>query len=437
MIGQLTIDGERLLNRIAEFAAIGATPGGGVNRQAYSIEDRRARRRIAELALAKGLAVRQDSAANLFISRPGCRQEPPLLIGSHLDSQLSGGRFDGALGSLAAFEVLETMQDRSLSSAVPIEVVIWSNEEGSRFAPGIMGSRAFADGALPDKADTIVDRDGNRLSQEIADTLKALPDVPVVPLGMPIAGYLELHIEQGPILETEAVSIGAVSSIQGTRWMEIRVDGETGHAGTTPHGARRDALVALVQALASLQSVVMPGDPDARFTVGRLQVEPGSINAIPSLATATVDIRHPSSRKLDEMEKLLRSTVEACAREEGCSARVECLFDRPPAGFDAALVACIEEAATARELSVKRIVSGAFHDALSIQPLAPTAMLFVPCRGGISHNAMEFVEPESCVAGGTVLLEATLRAADKIAQGNINKNKTLKAHTGNQKRMGT
>ncbi len=432
MTKRLRIDGERLLRRIAEFATIGGTAAGGVNRQAFSMEDREARGKIAGLALSRGLKVTQDQAANLFIAFPGRELEKPVLIGSHLDSQPSGGRFDGALGSLAAFEVIETIADAGLEYSLPIELVIWSNEEGSRYAPGTMGSRAFAEGRLPKDIETLKDGEGKPLSSEIAATLAALPAVPVIGLGKPIAAYLELHIEQGPILEAENVEIGAVSSIQGTRWFNVRVEGETGHAGTTPLASRHDALATLIQSLAELQSTIMPHDADARFTVGRIAVEPGSVNAIPSVATATIDIRHPSTKQLDTIEELLQSTIDKCGRSSGCTAHLERIFDMPPAEFDSGIVSCIEEASIELGLSVKRMVSGAFHDALSVQPLAPSAMIFVPCRNGISHNEKEFVEPMNCVAGAATLLQSTLNAIAKIARPH-----DIEMQNGNQEKMGT
>lgn len=426
------INGQRLLDRIADFARIGATQAGGVNRQAFSQDDRSARRKITELALSRELLVKQDEAANLFISLPGHEDVPTLLIGSHLDSQPTGGRFDGALGSLAAFEALETIIDKGIATPVPIEVVIWSNEEGSRYAPGTMGSRAFADRMLPANAEKLLDRDGKCLADEVRETIQALPEAEVVPLGRPLAGYLELHIEQGPVLEAEGIAIGAVTGIQGTRWLEVRIEGESGHAGTTPLAARRDALATLIDILARLQAVVMPDDPHARMTVGKLMIEPGSINAIPSNAVATVDIRHPDTEALASIEELLRATVAEAARLNECTATVKCIFDMPSAVFDPDLVGCVEEASRGLALSSTRMVSGAFHDALSIQPLAPSAMVFVPCRGGISHNENEFVESESCVAGAAVLLEAALLAADRLAQSH-----DINAHTAKQKRMGT
>jgi N-carbamoyl-L-amino-acid hydrolase len=432
MGAKLKINGERLLRRLADFAQIGATEAGGVNRAAFSPEDRQARLALTTLAQGRGFEVRQDPAANLFIRFAGAGSVDPFLIGSHLDSQPTGGRFDGVLGTLAAFEVLETLDDGGWKGPIPVEVVVWSNEEGSRFAPGTMGSRAFATRRLPGNMSVLRDGPGKSLSAELEATLSALPQAALCPLGFPVSGYLELHIEQGPILDADRIAIGAVTSIQGTRWYEVTVTGETGHSGTTPLAARHDALATLVAALARLQASIMPGDVDARLTAGRMSVEPGSINAIPNRATATIDVRHPSVAKLEYIEGELRAAFSEAAQDAGCRVAIRRIFDMPPANFHGGLVDCIEQSAINLGLSARRMVSGAFHDALSMVPLAPSAMIFVPCRDGISHNEKEFVEPESCVAGASVLLEATIQAVERIAGVAI-----LKSETENQKRMGT
>jgi N-carbamoyl-L-amino-acid hydrolase len=232
------IDGARLLARLDAFAAIGGLANGGVDRPAFSRADRDARGLLADLALARGFSVSQDSIANLFIRR-GEASGAPLLIGSHLDSQPTGGRYDGALGTLAAFEVLETLEDSGVATALPVEVVVWANEEGSRFLPGAMGSRAFAAESLPEG--TADDSAGLTFQAEVAATRAALPGAAERPLGFPISGYLELHIEQGPILERDGLAIGAVDGIQGTSWLGVTMSGESSHAGTTPLDARRDA----------------------------------------------------------------------------------------------------------------------------------------------------------------------------------------------------
>ncbi|TCL75749.1 Zn-dependent hydrolase [Rhizobium sp. BK251] len=408
------IDGARLNSRLEQFAAIGATARGGVNRQALTEGDREARRLLAELALSRGFAVFQDPMANLFIRRDGSRSDlPPLLIGSHLDSQPAGGRFDGALGTLSAFEVLESLEDSNLETMHPVEVVAWTNEEGCRFSPGCMGSMAFAAGSIP--ADWAGKRsaDGSLFADELSATLESLPQAAMRPLGFAVAAYVEVHIEQGPSLEAEDIPIGVVTGIQGTRWLEVTVSGQTAHAGTTSLAYRRDPLRALTAALGRLYDAVMPVDADARFTIGRISVEPGSINAIPETARCSVDIRHPDPARLDAIERQVIETVSQASGRQRCVATVSRLFDMPPGRFAPEIVATIESAATELGLKSKRMLSGAFHDALFVSRIAPSAMIFVPCRDGLSHNEAEYVEPDHAAAGCRLLAAVTMSLASR------------------------
>lgn len=410
------VNGERLLKRLGDFAAIGATPAGGVNRQALSAEDRRARARLASLAVERGFSVFQDDMANLFIRRDGKNgASPPFLIGSHLDSQPTGGRYDGALGTLAAFEVLETLEDAGIETDVPIEVVAWTNEEGSRFAPGTMGSTAFSLGQIPQEWHGIRGTDGISWREALAATLAALPDAKRRALGLPILGYLELHIEQGPSLEKENIPIGIVTGIQGTRWLEVTVTGQAAHAGTTQLAFRHDPMVAVTAALHTLYNAIMPGDENARLTVGRIAAYPGSINAIPGSVSLTIDLRHPQNDRLDVIEAEVLGAFQASAAVHGCTVDRRRTFDMSPATFSGVVVARLEEAARDLGLAFKSMVSGAFHDALYVSRVAPAAMIFVPCRNGLSHNEAEYVEPEHSVAGAQMLLQSTLAVLGTLA----------------------
>ncbi len=296
------IDAQRLLGRLDAFAAIGGTPGGGVNRQALSQEDRRARQLLTELAQARGFTVHQDAIANLFVRRTGKdSSHAPFLMGSHLDSQITGGRFDGVLGTLAAFEVLEALEDAGIETPIAVEAVAWMNEEGCRYQPGCMGSMAFATGSIPDGWATLRSNDGKLFRDDLQAALEALPQAAMRPLGFPIAGYLELHIEQGPSLERANVPIGIVEGIQGTRWLEISIKGQAAHAGTTPLEFRRDPMAAAASALSELYAEIMPQDARARFTVGKFVVVPGTVNAIPEQVDFTVDLRHPQNSELDRL----------------------------------------------------------------------------------------------------------------------------------------
>lgn len=403
------INAERLLGRLDAFAAIGATPKGGVNRQALSEEDRRARRLLAELALARGFSVYQDAIANLFVRREGRDgSRPPFVIGSHLDSQLTGGRFDGALGTLAAFEVLEALEDAGVETSIPVEVVAWTNEEGSHYQPGCMGSMAFASGTIPEDWAGLRGHDGALFADELKATLEALPQAAMRPLGFPIAGYLELHIEQGPSLEHENIPIGLVEGIQGTRWLEVSITGQAAHAGTTALGFRRDAMAAAVRALDKLFGDVMPRDKRARFTVGKLAVAPGAINAIPEEVTFTIDLRHPEGTELNRLERFIESTCAHAAAAGGCVSTLRRIFDMPPTVFSVSLLGRLERAVTELGLAYRPMLSGAFHDALFVSRVAPAAMIFVPCRDGLSHNEAEYVEPRHAVDGTRMLLASTL-----------------------------
>lgn len=407
-----SINGGRLLGRLETFARIGATPGGGVNRQALSAEDRAARRLLAEIGLSRGFALFQDEMANLFLRRAGANDDlPPLLIGSHLDSQPTGGRFDGALGTLAALEVLEALEDSGTTTDRPVELVAWTNEEGSRFSPGTMGSLAFRDSGIAQSWRDQRGTDDLRLDDELQATLAALPEAPVRNLGHPISGFIELHIEQGPTLEKEGLAIGVVEGVQGTRWIEVAISGQAAHAGTTELAYRRDPMAAATGAATELLSSVMLRDPMSRLTVGRFSATPGSVNSIPAEVVFTVDIRHPVLDQLQKLETLVGQTCIEMARTHGCTARFKRLLDMEPARFDQSMVRILDQAASGVGLSSKRMISGAFHDALNLSAVAPTAMIFVPCRDGLSHNEAEFVEPGHAINGARVLFEAVIALA--------------------------
>ncbi len=410
MTQTLSINGQRLIDRLDRFAQIGATAKGGVNRQALTDLDRQARQLLTELALQRGFKVFQDPIANLFIRREGSNPDlSPLLIGSHLDSQPTGGRFDGALGTLAAFEVLETLEDCGVETERPVEVVSFTNEEGCRFAPGCMGSMAFAAGSIPSAWETMRATDGALFADELSATLESLPVAVMRPLGTPVFAYLEVHIEQGPSLEKEGLPIGIVTGIQGTRWLEVIIEGQTAHAGTTALQYRHDPMQATVNALSELYRDIMPADPAARFTIGRMALEPGAVNAIPATVRFTIDFRHPSLTTIGVMEQTIRMAIQQAAADTGCSATISQIFDMPPASFPDELLAVLDQAAQERDFATKRMLSGAFHDALFMNRVAPSAMIFVPCRDGLSHNEAEYVEQEHSIAGGNMLLASLLQ----------------------------
>ncbi|MBB3387072.1 N-carbamoyl-L-amino-acid hydrolase [Rhizobium sp. BK609] len=383
-----------------------------MNRQALSADDRAARRLLAELAAARGFDIYQDAVANLFIRREGRDPSlPPVLIGSHLDSQPTGGRFDGALGTLSAFEVLEALDDAALATERSVEVVSWTNEEGSRFSPGCMGSMAFVGAGDILGWQDMRGVDGARFGDELAATLNALPEAVARPIGHSVSALVEVHIEQGPVLQRMGVPIGIVTGVQGTKWLEISFTGEAAHAGTTPLEFRRDPMAAAVTAIAHLQQVVMPADPLARLTVGRMTIEPSSVNVIPSKVTFTVDIRHPREDALSSIQAQIDAECRASAKHHMVDVHIEKRFDLAPGQFDMTIVDVIDNACERLGVSNMKLVSGAFHDALFVSRVAPTAMIFVPCRDGISHNEAEFVTSEHIEIGAKVLLETALSLA--------------------------
>lgn len=398
------VDADRLWRRHADMARFGAIPGNGVNRAALSDEDIAARRQLVALGAERGYAAFTDAVGNLFLRRPG-RDEgaPPVLTGSHLDSQPRGGRFDGTYGVLAGLEALEALDDAGIATERPIEVVSWTNEEGSRFQPGTMGSMAFV-GARPPEAFAVVrDAAGVPLPEALARALDALPEVPRRPFGRPLHAYVEAHIEQGPVLWDAGEVIGAVTAIQGARWFQVEIGGETCHAGTTPLAARKDAVQAAVRCIAALNAWMHDPADVLRFTVGRLDVEPNVPNSVASRALFTIDLRHPEAAVLAERG----DRIPALCREAAgpCTVEVRETLALPPCRFDAGVVDLVERHAGALGLAARRMPSGAFHDARYLADVCPTGMIFVPCERGVSHNEAENARPEDLAAGARVLAD--------------------------------
>jgi N-carbamoyl-L-amino-acid hydrolase len=405
------IDSDRLWRRHMELAQIGATARGGVNRQALSAEDGRARAILLDWAKARGFAGSVDPIGNLFIRRPGGDQTAiPVVTGSHLDTQPTGGRFDGVYGVLAGLEALEAMSDIGLATRRPIDLVVWTNEEGSRFAPTTMGSAVFAGTLSLDRVLLTRDAAGVSVGDALAQTLAAAPVEGRRPLGFPIAAYVEAHIEQGPILEAQQKVIGAVTAIQGLRWFSIEVIGQAAHAGTTPRRRRRDAFSAAVAMVAALERLMLDDTDTARFTVGRVEVAPNSPNTVPARAFFTVDFRHPDAAILARLGDQVATVCRANAR--GCEVRIAETIRSEPAAFSAAIVSSVTAAALRLGLPHMDIVSGATHDAKFMTGRCPTGMIFIPCRDGVSHCEEEEASPEHVAAGTRVLAEILLELAN-------------------------
>ena len=407
------VDEARLWSRQMTMAEIGATANGGVNRAALSHEDRAARRLMVEWAGDLGFELATDGIANLYVRKPGRRADAaPVVTGSHLDSQPRGGKFDGAYGVVGGFEALEAIARAGVETERPIDLVAWTNEEGGRFQPGCMGSAVFA-GVLPLEDQLgIVDREGVTLADALAETLASTPGLPLRPFGHPFAAYVEAHIEQGPRLEDEGTTIGAVTGIQGLYWYTVEVTGEEAHAGTTPLRGRSDALKAAVAMVGALEELMADESDTVRFTVGRFECGPGSPSTVPSSALFTIDFRHPDPAVIARIRPEIEPLCRANAR--GCTVSVTPTIDNAPLVFDPALIEMVEGYAARLGHSAMRLPSGAGHDAGHVAHLCPTGMIFVPCERGLSHNEAENATPADLAAGARTLAACLVDLANRV-----------------------
>jgi len=397
------IDGDRMMGRLDALARIGRTPRGGVTRLALSSEDTAARRQVIDWAAGRGFVARMDPIGNIFIRRAAASQGLlPVLTGSHLDTQIDGGNFDGIYGVIAGLEVLESFEDRGHHTRSPLELVIWNNEEGVRFPPVTMGSSVFA-GRFP-LAEVLNYQDASGVT--VAEALTASRSslgVADAPLGELFSAYVEAHIEQGPVLESKHRQIGIVTGIQGVRQMVITLTGEAAHAGTTPMGIRQDALVDAIALYARLREIARTDDPMVRFTVGRMTVLPGAPNTIPAEASFTVDLRHPEPQVLqDRGDEIVAAAIEA-------KATVREIINNPPVQFDSLVIKAIRRATDELEIVGEPIMSGATHDAANVARQGPAGMIFVPSRAGVSHSPRESTSAEDLIRGANVLA-STLEA---------------------------
>jgi beta-ureidopropionase / N-carbamoyl-L-amino-acid hydrolase len=413
MSGANAIREDRLWQRHAEMAKLGGTPKGGVNRQALSAEDAAARNLLASWAKARGFSVFTDAIGNLFVRREGSEPAaPPVMSGSHMDSQPTGGRFDGMYGVLAAFEALEALEDAGVTTRRPVMAVAWTNEEGSRFQPGAMGSAVFAGRNKLEDMLAVKDWDGMALSDALAETMKAAPaPTRAGKPGFPLDFYVEVHIEQGPRLENERKIIGVVTGIQGSRRYIVHTEGEEAHAGTTPRAARKDAFAAATRIAAAMYEATADADDTLRFTIGRVDVHPGSPNTVPGKAGFTVDMRHPQDVVLEAHENKLLDIV--AARAAPCIARIDRVTAVAPTDFDRRVIDLVRAKADTLKLSNMDMPSGAGHDAMHIAKLCPAGMIFVPCERGVSHNESENATPADLAAGARVLVEVLVELANR------------------------
>jgi N-carbamoyl-L-amino-acid hydrolase len=393
-----------------EIAKIGAGANGGSNRLTLTDADRDARELFRSWAAAAGCSVKIDAVGNMFARRPGRDNTlPPVVIGSHLDTQPTGGRFDGVLGVLAGLEVVRSLNDQNVETLRPIEVANWTNEEGARFSPGMLGSAAFAGVYSQNFVHSRTDESGKIFGEEL-QRIGFAGDVRIG--GRPLRAYFELHIEQGPVLEAEHFDIGVVTHAQGLLWLDIDIVGFEAHAGTTPMKRRRDALVAAASIVAAVSDIAVSFSPNGVGTVGQLRVHPGSRNVVPGAVSMTVEFRHPSEGTLTDMMARLQAAIDQISTQCRVTTRCTEVLRYAPVEFDRECVDIIRAAAERFGYSHRDIVSGAAHDACYIARIAPTGMIFCPCVDGISHNEREDIRPEWATAGANVLLDAVLGMAE-------------------------
>ena len=404
----LRINGGRLWESLMAMHAIGATAKGGNNRQTLTGLDAEGRALFQRWCEAVGAAVALDDMGNQIARRPGTRPDlPPVVVGSHLDTQPTGGKFDGVAGVLSGLELLRTLDEHGITTDHPIEVVNWTNEEGCRFAPSMIASGVYAGAFDKDWAYARTDADGTTFADALAG-IGARGDEACTP--RPMKAFVELHIEQGPILEAEGYPIGVVTGGQGLRWLDVTITGRESHAGTTPMDRRKDPLVVAAAVVTAVRELALAHAP-AVATVGELHVEPSSRNTIPGRIRLTLDLRHPDADTLTALAEATKRLVADEAAGQGCAAEVEEVSNSAPVTFDPAIVAAVRRAAEGLGLAARDIISGAGHDACYVARTAPTGMMFIPCRDGISHNEEESVEPHEVEAGANVLLRTVLDLA--------------------------
>jgi len=408
----MTVKGNRLWDSLMDMAKIGATAKGGSCRLALTDEDKEGRDLFISWCKEAGCSIKIDQMGNIFARREGKNPDlPPVMTGSHLDTQPTGGKFDGVYGVLAGLEVLRALNDYEITTEHPVEVAVWTNEEGSRFAPSMVSSAVFAGVYDLEYGLSRADMDGITMGEE----LKRIGyDGPEEVGGRELKAFFEAHIEQGPKLEFEEKTIGVVTDVNGLRWYEITIRGQEAHAGPTPMARRKDALVTASKIVQEVNRIGFDNEPDACATVGLLDCRPNSRNTIPGEVFLTVDLRHPSDEVLSLMDGQLREFCEKVAAEDGLELAFEQIMYSAPIHFNEACVDAVRKGAAEAGYPHMDIVSGAGHDACYISKIAPTGMVFVPCENGISHNEEEAATPEDLEAGCHVLLHAILDQAGVV-----------------------
>lgn len=412
MSKQPRIKGERIWHTLMEVAKIGATEKGGCCRLALTDLDKEARDLYVKWCKEAGCTIRIDKMGNIFARRAGQDNSlPPVMTGSHIDTQPTGGRFDGVYGVLAGLEVIRTLNDLDIKTKHPIEASIWTNEEGSRFAPAMVASGVFAGEFSLDYGLSRKDTDGKTMGEELKRIGYAGPEEVG---GTPVHAFFEVHIEQGPILEEADTTIGVVTDAQGQRWYECTLTGVESHAGPTPMNRRKDALLGAARVIDLVNAIGLANAPLACATVGMVNVFPNSRNVIPGRVFFTIDLRHPDDAVLASMDAALREGLAKVTNDISLGCEIEQIFYYAPIHFDDGCIAAVRAAAIENDYSVRDIVTGAGHDACYLSKVAPTSMIFVPCVDGISHNEVEDAKPEWITAGANVLLGAMLSRAEQV-----------------------
>lgn len=413
-MSQLEINGDRLWQSIMDMAKIGATPKGGLCRLALTDLDKQARDLFVNWCRDAGCDVTVDRMGNIFARRAGTDNTlPPIMTGSHLDTQPTGGRFDGIFGVMAGLEVIRTLQEADYRTNAPLDVVVWTNEEGSRFAPCMIGSGVFAGVFSLSEALACKDNQGKTIGEELARIGYSGERAAT---GHPVGAYIEAHIEQGPVLEDERLTIGVVTGVLGLRWYDVVITGQASHAGPTPMHLRRDALLGAAKLISEVNRIGNAYLPDACATVGEMHVHPNSRNVIPGQVRLTVDLRHFRANLLEFMEADLKNFLLEMQKDLRLETNLEMVTDLPPTPFSTKCIEVIRHEANALGLSNRDIVSGAGQDAVYLARIAPTGMIFVPSEGGISHNEKENTAPSDLAAGCNVLLRSMVRLANGAAR---------------------
>jgi len=408
-IENLRINGERLWASLMELAQIGATPKGGVCRLTLTDLDKEGRDLVTRWAREAGMSVTIDKIGNGFMRRPGRNNSlPPIMTGSHIDTQPTGGKFDGNYGVLAGIEVVRTLNDHGIETEAPIEVAFWTNEEGSRFVPVMMGSGVFAKAFTLEHAYAATDIEGKTVKGEL-ERIGYIGDQE--PGDHPIGAYFETHIEQGPVLEDNDKTIGVVSGVLGIRWFDCTVTGMEAHAGPTPMALRKDAMLAATRIMQDVVAAAHRHPPHGRGTVGMVQVFPNSRNVIPGRVKFSIDLRNSTDALVDQMAAEVKTLAAQVAQEHGVQVHIEMVSSYPAQAFHENCVEAVGRAAAKLGYSHMPAVSGAGHDAVYMAKLAPAGMIFIPCKDGISHNEIEDAKPEHITAGCNVLLHAMLERA--------------------------